>query len=99
MEILDGIGSTEVLHIYLSNFPNRVRPGSLGVPAPGYEVKILDEDGKPVKENEVGTLWVKGESTTPYFWNGTCQENCVSFRNLELNICGSSLERSSFALR
>ncbi len=70
VEILDGIGSTEVLHIYISNFPNKVKSGSLGVPVPGYEIKLVDEDGNIIeKENEVGTLWVKGESTTPYFWN------------------------------
>ena len=69
VEIIDGIGSTEVLHIYVSNRPKRVKPGSLGFPVPGYEIKIVDPEGAPVKDGEVGTLWVKGESTTPYFWN------------------------------
>jgi len=69
LEIIDGIGSTEVLHIYISARPGRVRPGSTGQPVEGYEVRILDESGRPLPPGETGTLWVKGESTTPYFWN------------------------------
>ncbi|MDA8335306.1 MAG: benzoate-CoA ligase family protein [Peptococcaceae bacterium] len=69
LEIIDGIGSTEVLHIYISGEKGRVRPGSTGRPLPGYEVRILDEGGKQVPPGETGTLWVKGDSITPYFWN------------------------------
>lgn len=67
--ILDGIGSTEVLHIFVSNRIDDIRPGSSGTPVPGYSVKIVDDDGKTVPAGEVGTLWVKGESNAPFYWN------------------------------
>jgi benzoate-CoA ligase family protein len=67
--ILDGIGSTEVLHIFVSNRFNDIRPGTSGRPVPGYEVKIIGEDGQPVKDGDVGTLWVKGESNARCYWN------------------------------
>ncbi len=67
--ILDGIGSTEVLHIFISNRIDDIRPGSSGKPVPGYEVKIVDEQGKPVANGEVGRLWVKGESNARCYWN------------------------------
>jgi benzoate-CoA ligase len=69
VEILDGIGSTEVLHIYISPRPGRVRAGSTGWPCPGYEAKIVDDQGQALPRGEMGTLWVKGESTTSGFWN------------------------------
>ncbi len=61
-EILDGIGSTEVLHIYLSARAGKVRPGSTGQPVPGYDIRIMDHDG-------IGDLLVRGESLTPCYWN------------------------------
>jgi benzoate-CoA ligase family protein len=69
VEILDGIGSTEVLHIFLSNRPGAIRPGSTGQVVPGYEAKLLDEDNQPVPPGEVGNLLVKGDSTCAYYWN------------------------------
>lgn len=69
VEILDGIGSTEMLHIYLTNWAGKVKPGSSGTPVPGYEVKVVDEEGMPVPDGEVGNLWVKGESCSPFYWN------------------------------
>ena len=69
VEILDGIGSTEVLHIYISSRPGEVKPGSTGKPVEGYAVKIVDEEGSALPPGQTGTLWVKGESTTPFFWN------------------------------
>lgn len=69
VEILDGIGSTEVLHIYISNWPGRSRPGVTGRVVPGYEVKIVDETGMPVGPDVVGDLYVKGESTAAFYWN------------------------------
>ena len=68
-EVLDGIGSTEVLHIYISNRPGGVRPGSSGVPVPGYEVRITDETGRSLPAGEVGDLWVRGRSIAPHYWN------------------------------
>jgi benzoate-CoA ligase family protein len=67
--ILDGIGSTEALHIFISNRHDDIKPGTSGRPVPGYEVKIVDEAGKPVALGEVGTLWVKGDSTARCYWN------------------------------
>lgn len=69
LEILDGIGSTEILHIFLTNWPGQCRPGSSGKPVPGYELRILDDDGHPVAPGEIGNLWVKGDSTMAYYWN------------------------------
>ncbi len=69
VSIQDGIGSTEVLHIFISNTIDDIKPGTSGRPVPGYEVKIVGEDGKPVRDGEVGTLWVKGESNARCYWN------------------------------
>ncbi len=67
--ILDGIGSTEICHIFISNQPGAIRPGSSGKPVPGYETKILDDDGQPVRVGEIGNLLVKGDSTCAAYWN------------------------------
>jgi len=69
VEILDGIGSTEVLHIYISATPNQVKPGSSGWPVPGYEVRILDGDGAETPAGTIGDLWVRGLSTALGYWN------------------------------
>jgi len=69
VEILDGIGSTEVLHIFISNRPGHCRPGSSGQLVPGYEAKVLDEADLPVPQGEIGNLLIKGDSTCAYYWN------------------------------
>ena len=69
VEIIDGIGTTEILHIFLSNRPNQVRPGCSGLPVPGYEAAIVDDDGRPVPRGEIGNLRVKGDSTMAFYWN------------------------------
>jgi benzoate-CoA ligase len=69
IEILDGIGSTEMLHIYISSRPGEVRPGSCGKPVPGYDVKILDENDEAVPAGETGNLWVRGGSAFSGYWN------------------------------
>ena len=69
VEILDGIGSTEVLHIYLSARAGHVRPGSTGQPVPGYEVALVDPAGHPVPPGAIGDLLVAGPSTAPCYWN------------------------------
>jgi len=69
LEILDGIGSTEALHIFVSNSPGDVRPGSSGRAVPGCEVKILDDQGQPVPTGEIGNLWVKSEAVCAGYWN------------------------------
>ena len=68
-EILDGIGTTEILHIFISNRAGQVKPGSSGLVVPGYEAKIVDDAGTPVKFGDIGNLLVKGESTCAYYWN------------------------------
>jgi acyl-coenzyme A synthetase/AMP-(fatty) acid ligase len=69
VEILDGIGSTEVLHIFISNRPGAIRPGSSGRLVGGYEAKIVDEKDRPVPQGEIGNLLIKGDSTCAYYWN------------------------------
>jgi benzoate-CoA ligase len=68
-DIVDGIGSTEMLHIYCSNRPGDVRPGTSGKPVPGYELKLLDENDNEVAPGEVGNLHVKGDSALAYYWH------------------------------
>jgi benzoate-CoA ligase len=69
VEILDGIGSTEILHIFISNRAGAVRPGSSGRLVPGYEARVLDEEGNAVPAREIGNLLIKGDSTCAYYWN------------------------------
>ncbi|PSB25420.1 benzoate-CoA ligase family protein [Stenomitos frigidus] len=68
-EICEGIGTTELLHIFLSNRPGECQPGSSGFPVPGYEVQILNDQGYPVTIGEIGTLQVTGESLMLGYWN------------------------------
>jgi len=68
VEILDGPGSTEMLHIYVSNRIGAVRAGSSGQPVPGYEVKVVGDDGQELPVGEIGTLWAKGASSLRYYW-------------------------------
>ena len=68
LTILDGVGSTEMLHIYCSNRLDDVRPGSSGKPVPGYQLKILDDEGGPVQAGEAGDLYVKGDSALALYW-------------------------------
>lgn len=68
-EILDGLGSTEMLHIFLSNRRGDVHYGTTGTPVPGYEVELRDEHGAPVAEGEVGDLYIKGPSAALMYWS------------------------------
>jgi benzoate-CoA ligase family protein len=69
LEIVEGLGSTEVLHIYLCNRPDKKKPGAAGLRVPGYEILLKDKDGREVGDNEEGILWVRGDSATPLYWN------------------------------
>jgi benzoate-CoA ligase len=69
VEILDGIGSTEMLHIFLSNRPSDLRYGTTGKPVPGYELRVVDEHGIPVKRGDMGELQIAGPSSAAYYWN------------------------------
>lgn len=69
LDILDGIGSTEILHIFISNRPGRVKPGSTGEIVPGYEAKIVGDDGNEVPAGSEGALLIKGDSIASGYWN------------------------------
>lgn len=69
VEILDAIGSTEALHMLISNAPGAVRPGSSGKIIPGFEAKIVDDNDRVVALGEIGNLIVKADSTCAYYWN------------------------------
>jgi benzoate-CoA ligase len=69
VDILDGIGSTEMLHIFLSNRAGDVKYGTTGKPVPGYGVKLVDDDGLPVKRGEMGELLVRGPTSAIMYWN------------------------------
>jgi benzoate-CoA ligase len=68
VDIVDGIGSTEMLHIFLSNRPDRVRYGSTGWPVPGYDIELRGEDGRPVADGEPGDLYIQGPSAALMYW-------------------------------
>jgi len=68
-DIIDGIGSTEMLHVYLSNRPGDVRYGTTGRPVDGYEIELRGDDGAPVAVGEVGDLYVKGPSAALMYWS------------------------------
>jgi benzoate-CoA ligase family protein len=71
VEILDGIGSTEALHIFLSNRPGDIKPGTTGRPVPGYEVEVRDETGSVAAPGQPGALFVRGESIALGYWRRT----------------------------
>ena len=68
VEIIDGIGSTEMLHIFLSNVPGKVRYGTTGWPVPGYAVELRGDDGQPVPDGETGDLYIQGPSAALMYW-------------------------------
>lgn len=69
VEIIDGIGSTEMAHIFISNIPGVAKPGSTGKLVPGYDARIVDENFHDVKTGEIGTLLIKGDSAAACYWN------------------------------
>ena len=69
LDILDGIGATEMLHIFISNVPGKAKGGTSGTPVPGYLAKIVDDDGHELGRGETGNLWVAGDSCAAYYWN------------------------------
>jgi benzoate-CoA ligase len=77
VEILDGIGSTEMLHIFLSNCPGKVRYGTTGVPVPGYEMRVLDERMQPVPQGEVGDLYISGPTAANGYWNNRAKSRAT----------------------
>ena len=69
VDVIDGIGSTEMLHIYISNRPGAVRYASSGTPVPGYDIELRGDDGQPVADGEIGDLYVRGPSAALMYWN------------------------------
>ncbi len=69
VDLLDGLGTAEMWHIFLSNRPGDVRPGTLGKAVPGFEVEVRDDDGAPVPDGQVGWLWVRGGSRAIGYWH------------------------------
>src|SRR5687768_8569844 len=77
-EVLDGIGSTEMLHIFLSNRPGHVRYGTTGTPVPGYDIELRDEHGAVIADDAIGDLYVKGPSAALMYW-GSREKSCATF--------------------
>ncbi|MGN9842495.1 benzoate-CoA ligase family protein [Nonomuraea sp. H19] len=77
VDIIDGIGSTEALHIFLSNRPGEIRPGTTGRPVPGYDIELRDADGTPVPDGQPGSLHVRGESIALGYWRRTDASRAV----------------------
>ena len=69
LDIIEGLGSTEVLHIYLSNTAEKKKLGSAGLRVPGYEIALRSQDARDVAAGVEGFLWVRGDSNTPLYWN------------------------------
>ena len=69
VDILDGLGSTEMLHIYCSNAEGATKYGTSGKPVPGYEIKLIGDDGREVEQGELGELYVRGPSAAIMYWN------------------------------
>lgn len=69
VEISDGLGTTEMLHIYLTNRPGATKYGTTGKAVPGYDIKLIGEDGNPVKQGEMGELYVRGPTSAVMYWN------------------------------
>ncbi|WP_219220420.1 benzoate-CoA ligase family protein, partial [Variovorax boronicumulans] len=79
-EIIDGIGSTEMLHIFISNRPGDIRYGTTGRPVEGYRIELRGEDGRPVPDGEVGDLYIQGPSSALMYW-GNPEKSAATFRD------------------
>lgn len=77
VEIIDGLGSTEMLHIFLSNQAGAARPGTSGRPVAGYELKLVDEDGNTLQTGEIGELMVKGPTAAIGYWNNRAKSRAT----------------------
>ena len=86
VDVIDGIGSTEMLHIFISNIPGKVRFGSSGYPVPGYDIELRGDDGQQVGEGELGDLFVRGPSAALLYW-GNREKSRDTFRG-EWTRCG-----------
>jgi 4-hydroxybenzoate-CoA ligase len=69
IDIVNGVGSTEMGHLFLTNLPSAVEYGTSGIPVQGYDLRLVDESGRDVEDDQVGELWVRGESAAAGYWN------------------------------
>ena len=92
VDLLDGLGTAEMWHIFLSNRPGDVVPGTLGRPVPGFELRLCDASGEEVPAGEAGALWVKGESRAIGYWQ-QMDDTMQAFRG-EWYVSGDMLRRN-----
>jgi acyl-coenzyme A synthetase/AMP-(fatty) acid ligase len=93
VDLLDGLGTAEMWHIFLSNRPGEVRPGTLGRVVPGFDVRVRDDDGRDLPDGEVGWLWVKGDSRAIAYWQ-QMEKTAQSFRG-EWYVSGDMVRRDA----
>ncbi len=93
VELLDGLGTAEMWHIFISNRPGEVRPGTLGKVVAGFEVKACDEAGREVPPGEVGELWVRGRSRAICYWQDM-ERTAAAFRG-EWYVSGDLIARDA----
>ncbi|MFQ5678060.1 MAG: benzoate-CoA ligase family protein [Gemmatimonadota bacterium] len=93
VELLDGLGTAEMWHIFLSNRPDEVRPGTLGRAVPGFDVRVRDEEGRDLPPGEVGWLWVRGRSRAIGYWQ-RMEQTMEAFRG-EWYVSGDMVRRDA----
>lgn len=93
VEILDGLGTAEMWHIFLSNRPGEVRPGTLGKVVPGFDVRVCDDEGRELSQGEVGWLWVRGDSRALGYWH-EMEKTSSAFRG-EWYVSGDMISRDA----
>jgi benzoate-CoA ligase family protein len=93
VEVLDGIGSSEAYHIYISNRPGRSRPGSIGEAVPGYSAEVVDDEQRALPNGQIGRLWVRGESAALMYW-GDDDASARTFAG-DLVMTGDLVERDA----
>ncbi len=93
VELCDGLGTAEMWHVFLTNRPGDVRPGTLGKVVPGFEVKVADDDGREVPDGEVGWLWVRGGSRAIGYWH-EMEKTARAFRG-EWYVSGDMLRKDA----
>ncbi len=93
VELLDGLGTAEMWHIFISNRPGQVRPGTLGTVVPGFDVKVCDDDGTEVLAGEIGALWVRGDSRAIGYWQ-QMEKTRAAFRG-EWYVSGDMISRDA----
>jgi acyl-coenzyme A synthetase/AMP-(fatty) acid ligase len=79
VELLDGLGTAEMWHIFVSNLPGAVKPGTLGRVVPGFELEVRDDEDNPLPDGEVGRLWVRGDSRALGYWQAAAK-TAAAFR-------------------